>query len=234
MSKIKNNEITHSSNSGTSNIILGSSGEVTPSKLKFGSDAAGDIAYYNGTGYTRLAPAGASKTLKMNSSNNAPEWVTVASASPLYASWAQVYELAGSSGVAGGSFTSGAMRTRILDTEEDPDGIVSLSSNQFTLGAGTYRIWWSAPGFKVSQHTSQLYNATDSSVTARGSMAFSHSGASQGTESLSVGLAIVTISGSKAFEIQHQAGVTCNTEGFGNGMGGQIYKFTVVEIIKEA
>ena len=77
MSKIKNNEITHASNTGTSNIILGSSGEVTPSKLKFGSDAAGDIAYYNGTGYARLAPAGASKTLKMNSSNNAPEWVTV-------------------------------------------------------------------------------------------------------------------------------------------------------------
>ena len=84
MTKIKNNELTHTGNSGTSNIVLGSSGQVTiagdltPSKLKFGSDAAGDIAYYNGTGYARLAPAGASKTLKMNSSNNAPEWVTVA------------------------------------------------------------------------------------------------------------------------------------------------------------
>ena len=85
MSQIKNNEITHTGNSGTSNIVLGSSGQVTiagdltPSKLKFGSDAAGDIAYYNGTGYARLAPAGASKTLKMNSSNNAPEWVTATS-----------------------------------------------------------------------------------------------------------------------------------------------------------
>ena len=79
MTKIKNNELSHSSNTGTSNIILGSSGEVTPSKLKIGSDAAGDIAYYNGTQYTRLAPAGASRTLKMNSSNNAPEWVSVTS-----------------------------------------------------------------------------------------------------------------------------------------------------------
>ena len=79
MTKIKNNELSHSSNTGTSNIILGSSGEVTPDKLKFGSDAAGDIAYYNGTKYTRLAPAGASRTLKMNSSNNAPEWVAVTS-----------------------------------------------------------------------------------------------------------------------------------------------------------
>lgn len=77
MSSIKNNEISHTSNSGTSNIILGSSGEVTPNRLKIGSDAAGDIAYYNGTQYVRLAPAGASRTLKMNSSNNAPEWVEV-------------------------------------------------------------------------------------------------------------------------------------------------------------
>ena len=80
MSKIKNNEISHTGNSGTSNIVLGASGEVTPNRLKIGSDAAGDIAYYNGTQYVRLAPAGASKTLKMNSSNNAPEWVTVAAA----------------------------------------------------------------------------------------------------------------------------------------------------------
>ena len=85
MTKIKNNELSHTGNAGTSNIVLGSAGQVTiagdlsPSKLKFGSDAAGDIAYYNGTGYTRLAPAGASRTLKMNSSNNAPEWVTVTS-----------------------------------------------------------------------------------------------------------------------------------------------------------
>ena len=54
------------------------------------------------------------------------------------------------------------------------------------------------------------------------------------TESLSVGCARITIGGSKAFEIQHQAGITFYTEGFGNGMGGQIYKFTIVEILKEA
>ena len=78
MSSIKNNEISHTGNSGTSNIVLGASGEVTPNRLKIGSDAAGDIAYYNGTQYVRLAPAGASRTLKMNSSNNAPEWVSVA------------------------------------------------------------------------------------------------------------------------------------------------------------
>ena len=37
----------------------------------------GDILYRDGSGLQRLAPAGASRTLKMNSSNNAPEWVSV-------------------------------------------------------------------------------------------------------------------------------------------------------------
>ena len=76
MTKVKNNELSHSSNTGTSNIVLGSSGEVTPSKLKIGSDAAGDIMYYNGTQYIRLAKGSAGQVLKMNSAANAPEWAT--------------------------------------------------------------------------------------------------------------------------------------------------------------
>ena len=46
-----------------------------------------------------------------------------------------------SAGTEAGTFTSGAWRTRSLNTEiTDPDGIVSLSSNGFTLQAGTYFI----------------------------------------------------------------------------------------------
>ena len=52
---------------------------VDGGNIALGSDAAGDVMYYNGTDYIRLAPAGASRTLKMNSSNNAPEWVAVTS-----------------------------------------------------------------------------------------------------------------------------------------------------------
>tara|TARA_R100001594_G_scaffold4982_6_gene16295 strand:+ start:14682 stop:15401 length:720 start_codon:yes stop_codon:yes gene_type:complete len=88
MTKIQNNEITHTGNSGTSNLVLGSSGEVTPSKLKFGSDAAGDIAYYNGTGYTRLAKGSTGHYLKQGGSN-APEWAAVPSSGRkyTYGSW---------------------------------------------------------------------------------------------------------------------------------------------------
>ena len=151
----------------------------------------------------------------------------------LFSAWAQVYDLAQSSGADGGTFTSGAMRTRTLQTEEDPSNIVSLSSNQFTLGAGTYIIRWSAPAYKVSQHVSQLYNITDSAVAARGSQAYSYYDTNN-ADSRSVGIHRITISGDKAFEIQHQAGMPANTHGFGPGMGGQLYKFTIVEILKEA
>ena len=76
MTKVKSNELSHSSNTGTSNIVFGSSGEVTPSKLKIGSDAQGDIMYYNGTQYVKLAKGSAGQVLKMNSGATAPEWAT--------------------------------------------------------------------------------------------------------------------------------------------------------------
>ena len=50
---------------------------VTGAKIALGSDAEGDIMYYNGTDWVRLAKGSGSQTLKMNSGATAPEWVTV-------------------------------------------------------------------------------------------------------------------------------------------------------------
>ena len=50
---------------------------VTGTKIALGSDAEGDIMYYNGTDWVRLAKGSGSQTLKMNSGATAPEWVTV-------------------------------------------------------------------------------------------------------------------------------------------------------------
>ena len=91
MSQIKNNEITHTGNSGTSNIVLGSAGQVTVqgvltttggladnsvdgANIALGSDAQGDIMYHNGTDYVRLAKGTAGQALLMNSGATAPEW----------------------------------------------------------------------------------------------------------------------------------------------------------------
>ena len=50
---------------------------VTGTKIALGSDTEGDIMYYNGTDWVRLAKGSGSQTLKMNSGATAPEWVTV-------------------------------------------------------------------------------------------------------------------------------------------------------------
>ena len=47
---------------------------VSGSKIAMGSDAQGDVLYYNGTDYVRLPKGTASQVLKMNSGATAPEW----------------------------------------------------------------------------------------------------------------------------------------------------------------
>ena len=113
----------------------------------------------------------------------------------------------------GGSFSSGAFRTRDLNQEVDPHGIVSLSSNAFTLQAGTYRIKWLAPAYKVNNHFSDLYNNTDSSIVLSGSAEYAHS--SVGASNISFGQGRFTITGAKEFIIRHRCNNTNSTHGFG-------------------
>ncbi len=133
-----------------------------------------------------------------------------------------------------GTFTSGAWRTRDLNTEiADPDGIVSISSNQFTLGAGSYLIEASAPVYDVNRHQTRLYNATTSSVVQYGQSAYA--AAVNDVSNSSTVLARVTVASNTAFEIQHR----CATDGALNGLGvssefGNVSIYTTVKIFKEA
>lgn len=134
-----------------------------------------------------------------------------------------------SQNTAGGTFTSGADRTRTLNTEvSDLAGIVTLSSNQFTLGAGSYYVEWSAPAFAVSSHQSFLYNVTDSSEVKRGTTELS--GGASDPSTTSIGSAIVVISGSKAFEIRHRCFSTRATDGFGSAsnFGTEVYTRAII------
>ena len=54
--------------------ITPSDNTVTGAKIALGSDAAGDVMYYNGTNYVRLAKGTATQVLTMNSGATAPEW----------------------------------------------------------------------------------------------------------------------------------------------------------------
>ena len=118
------------------------------------------------------------------------------------------------SGTNGGSFTSGDWRTRDLNTKiADPDIIVSISSNQFTLQAGSYLIKAHAPAYKVGRHQIALYDITGSSYVETGSSAYVDGSESVSTDSFLT--ARFTCSGANVYEIRHQCGTTFNTYGFG-------------------
>jgi len=137
-------------------------------------------------------------------------------------------------GTAGGTFTSGAWQTRDLNTEiADPDGIVSISNNQFTLGAGTYLIEASANAHDVNRHQTRIYNATDSSVVQYGMNELLGTGDTTSSTNLVVGR--VTITAATAFEIQHRCQSSKTSTGFGVANSfGNVEIYTVVKIFKEA
>ena len=136
----------------------------------------------------------------------------------------------------GGTFTSGDWRTRDLNRELiDADGIVSISSNQFTLAAGTYTVDWSAPAYKVNRHSTRLYNATDTAVINYGSIAFTYD--NDYVTTTSIGSSTFTLGGSKALEIQHRCVTTAADEGLGNSQttdSGAVSIYALVKILKHS
>ena len=141
------------------------------------------------------------------------------------------------SGTNGGDFNSGSWETRDLNTEvADPDGIVSISSNQFTLQAGTYLIKAKAPAWRVNLHQIRLQNITDSTTVEYGTTGQAYGSGNFGfNHTFSFVDTRLTISAAKAFEIQHRCSVSASSAGFGGSSGfGNVSKFAVVEIYKES
>ena len=131
----------------------------------------------------------------------------------------------------GGTATSGAWRERDLQTEiADPDGIVSISSNQFTLAAGSYLIRWNVPSYLLAQSQSRLYNVTDASQAGLGQSSY---GAGSQENVYTIGAARVTIAGSEAFSIEHYPSST-STYGWGIAANITTAQYTTVAIFKEA
>ena len=116
----------------------------------------------------------------------------------------------------GGTFTSGSWVTRTLNTEQsDPQGIVTLLSDQFTLGAGTYRIDFHAPAFGVQRHQARLYDVTNTAVVAYGSSERAESATGGETSNRSFGTATVVITGNTVYRLEHR----CDTSKTGLGLG---------------
>ncbi len=130
-------------------------------------------------------------------------------------------------GTDGGTFTSGAWRTRVLTTEHaDTGGFASLASNQITLAAGTYRAQISAPAYLVDTHQARLRDITNSATLLVGTSAEAPA------PSLIVGR--FTLAGTTVLEVQHQCQTTRATDGFGtNANFGEAEMFVVAEFWRE-
>jgi len=133
---------------------------------------------------------------------------------------------------AGGTFTSGAFQTRTLNTVvSDSAGIISLSSNAFTLGPGTYRTECFAPAYGVASHQLRLRNTTDSTTVLTGISA--RANVSADVVDLAALSGRFTITASKTFELQHQAQTTRSSDGFGVAANFGTEVYAVVELWKE-
>ena len=160
-----------------------------------------------------------------------------------FASYAIIADVKASNGN-GGTFTTGAWRTRDLNTElSDEDSIVSISSNQFTLVAGSYLILFKAPAARCNSHQVRLYNITSSAAVQSGITEYCASGGGTSGNTAS-GSARVVISSSTVFEIQHRGAATQDSYGLGVGSDGNFNwggsaatdgtVYCTVEIFKEA
>jgi len=103
----------------------------------------------------------------------------------------------------------------------------SLSSNQITLPAGTYKIRATVPSFKVNVNVSRLYNITDGTLQEMGTFENSHQNGYG--NSTSIVLAYFTIGSTKTFGID-TAVQTGQVDGGGEDRGNVVTAFTGVQV----
>jgi hypothetical protein len=101
-----------------------------------------------------------------------------------------------------GGASSAGSNTRTLNIEvvNTLTG-ASLAANQIMLPAGTYEISFLAPCFAGDKHRARLYNVTDSTAVLLGSTEVAPAAALVQSNSSARG--IITIAGTKVFELRH-------------------------------
>lgn len=127
------------------------------------------------------------------------------------------------SGTAGGTFTAGSWVTRSLNTEYDPDSVITLASNAFTPTVDGY-IEAEAPGHECGTHQTRLYNVTDSVEVRAGTIG---KAPASSTQMLSTVWGIVEAS--KEYRIEHRCSSSKGTDGLGVSSPFTNSVFTVVK-----
>jgi hypothetical protein len=215
--------------SGANNAAQAISFHTSPSGAAAGSFERFRIGEVGQLGIGGATYGTSGQVLTSNGSSSAPSWQDAGSGSaPSFASICDEK----TAGTYGGNSVSATWTTRDLNTElSDPDGIVSISSNQFTLGAGTYTLIVTAPFYRTEETLLRVKNVTDTTYY-RATTGY-HRNATY-VETVMTMAVTFTISASKAFAVQYR----CGSETFGLGVtapsswGTSIY--TKVDIIKYA
>lgn len=132
-------------------------------------------------------------------------------------------------GTDAGTFTSGAWRTRTLNTvAAEGEGLADLSADQVTLAGGTYRLRASAPAFAVGAHQARWQNVTDDETVLLGTVEDAGS-----TQTRSVISGRFMIDESATFELQHCCASTGSDDGFGVAAGFAAEIYAEVELWRE-
>jgi hypothetical protein len=130
------------------------------------------------------------------------------------------------SGTNGGTFTSGAWQTRVLNTEvTDTAGIAALSANRVTLSAGTYEARIRCPAGAVDGHQVRLQNITAGTTLLLGGNEYSGNPASDFAFTTAFCSGVFTVAAAQQLEVQHRCGTTKATNGLGtpNSWGTEVY-----------
>ena len=130
---------------------------------------------------------------------------------------------------AGGTFTSGSFATRVLNTTVINNiASCTLATNAVSLPAGTYYMRAIAPAFQANEHQIKILNSTDTADVALGGQGYGASTVEATT--FSEAIAVVTITGTKSFVVQHRCALTKATNGLGTAITWGNNVFTRFEI----
>lgn len=124
-----------------------------------------------------------------------------------------------SDGTQGGTCTSGAWRTRDLNTEEDASGsdcpFVSIATNVMTLDAGTYQVRGQVPSRGTRENKGRIYDTGNTLTLVDGTNADAADTGAHFNTSHSFFYGVFTLSASTTVEVQHRCSLTASTFGFG-------------------
>lgn len=134
-------------------------------------------------------------------------------------------------GVHGGTFASGAWRTRDINVKHaDTAGICEIDGNQITLDAGTYRTLISCPARHCQNTQARLYSVTDTEVLLLSQSAYFFE---PNEQDISIIAGRFTLAAEEVLEVQHQCLTTKTVSGFGYAANFTDEKYTVAEFWRE-